>query len=133
MLKRIKSKALKNLNSKVKNPTHQPEPFLRGGRRAHATRRNRRDRAHADDEKFLEKERKEAANSSEEDEEIDFEAAKKELAKAAKVEAHRKAVQQQLEEEKEEFEAAKAKKEQEARERRAARAKAKADAIRFAG
>ena len=113
----------------------QPEPFLTEEEEAANAQSDEIDEivAHADDEKFPEKERKEAANSSEEDEEIDFEAAKKELAKAAKVEAHRKAVQQQLEEEKEEFEAAKAKKEQEARERRAARAKAKADAIRFAG
>jgi hypothetical protein len=93
--------------------------------------------AHAEDEKVLEKERKEAAkkksSSSDEGEEIDFEEAKKKLAEAEKIAEHKRAVERKRQEEEEAREAAKAKKEKEARERRAAKAKAKADAIRFAG
>ena len=124
------------------NIPDQPEPLTEEEEASANAQRDEIDEilAHADDANVFEEEQKEAAkkkssssSSSEEGEEIDFKAAKKELAKAAKIEEHKRAVQRQLEEEKEAFEAAKAKKEQEARERRAARAKAKADAIRFAG
>jgi len=124
------------------NIPDQPEPLTEEEEASANAQRDEIDEilAHAEDANVFEEEQKEAAkkkssssSSSEEGEEIDFKAAKKELAKAAKIEEHKRAVQRQLEEEKEAFEAAKAEKEQEARERRAARAKAKADAIRFAG
>jgi hypothetical protein len=92
--------------------------------------------AHASDPLELEKEHEDALeNKVSEDpvEDVDFSAAKKALAKAAKVEAHKKAVQKQLDDEKAAFELAQQKKAEEAAARKAAKAKARADAIRFAG
>ena len=122
-----------------KNVSDQPEPLTEEEEASANKQLDEIDEilAHADDEKVLEKERKEAAkkksSSSDEGEEIDFEEAKKKLAEAEKIEEHKRAVERKRQEEEEAREAAKAKKEKEARERRAARAKAKADAIRFAG
>ena len=122
-----------------KNVSDQPEPLTEEEEASANKQRDEIDEilAHAEDEKVLEKERKEAAkkksSSSDEGEEIDFEEAKKKLAEAEKIAEHKRAVERKRQEKEEAREAAKAKKEKEARERRAARAKAKADAIRFAG